>query len=441
MAADEDDVPTVASLPHVLLLLIFALLPVDLRARCACVCRGWRAALAERSLWTRLDVSRTSGVTSVVTDALLRGAAARAGGALETLDMSGSRAVSRVALLEVATASVTTLHELHASHAERTAEALDGVLLLSLDDAEALLRAAPALRSLDADVECDSVAAARRALRADDDGGLLAPLRVRALRVNLRGASDADALALAADVAAHAWLADLRLGGTPAPPVAVLVLDALLHTAQSRRLTSLRCDFCGLSPASAPALACLLRDGALTSLCVLDIQVLLDMPSASLLAAALRANATLTSLQLSGVRLWRDADAAAELLGALTAHASLRVLNLLCNAAAADANRAAAGVSLAALLAANAPALTHLDVSDCWLLDDGLRPLCAALRANTHLRSLSLHNNDMSDAFAADVLLPAVRANSSLRALTTGAQHPGAREATDVVSSRTQGVR
>jgi predicted nucleic acid-binding protein len=57
------------------------------------VCRSWRAALEERSLWLRLDLS-ASGVSPkrAVTDALLHAAAARAGGELLTLDISGCSA-------------------------------------------------------------------------------------------------------------------------------------------------------------------------------------------------------------------------------------------------------------------------------------------------------------------------------------------------------------
>jgi hypothetical protein len=46
--------------------------------------------------------------------------------------------------------------------------------------------------------------------------------------------------------------------------------------------------------------------------------------------------------------------------------------------------------------------------------DVGLRPLFDALPANTHLRTLNVAGNDMSEAFARDVLLPAVRANGCL---------------------------
>jgi hypothetical protein len=99
-----------------------------------------------------------------------------------------------------------------------------------------------------------------------------------------------------------------------------------------------------------------------------------------------------------------------------------------------------AGAALGALLAANAPALRELDVSCCHLGDAGMGPLLQALPRNTHLRELTCGSNDMSDAFARDVLLPAVRANGSLRTLVMHVifepQLDAAREAEDVVNAR-----
>jgi hypothetical protein len=70
---------------------VFSLLPVDARMLCACVCRSWRALLADHTLWTRLDTTTTavavaraasySDPNQAVAALLLRAAAARAGGA------------------------------------------------------------------------------------------------------------------------------------------------------------------------------------------------------------------------------------------------------------------------------------------------------------------------------------------------------------------------
>jgi hypothetical protein len=65
-----------------------------------------------------------------------------------------------------------------------------------------------------------------------------------------------------------------------------------------------------------------------------------------------------------------------------------------------------------------------------------MAPLCAALRRNTHLRALNCNGNILTEAFAADVLLPAVRVNRSLRALTTERHWPAEREAEEVVARR-----
>jgi hypothetical protein len=62
---------TLCALPLALLQSVLARLPVDARARACVVWRDWNAALAERSLWTRLDLSSASGVAVEVTEAVL----------------------------------------------------------------------------------------------------------------------------------------------------------------------------------------------------------------------------------------------------------------------------------------------------------------------------------------------------------------------------------
>jgi hypothetical protein len=66
-----------SALPPTLAHRIFALLPVDQRARSATVCRGWRALLADACLWTRLDFTEASGVTCRLSGEGLHAAAAR----------------------------------------------------------------------------------------------------------------------------------------------------------------------------------------------------------------------------------------------------------------------------------------------------------------------------------------------------------------------------
>jgi hypothetical protein len=157
-------------------------------------------------------------------------------------------------------------------------------------------------------------------------------------------------------------------------------------------------------------------------------------------ANALRANTSLTALSLTAIQLWHDA---AELVGALTAHPLLRLLDLSDNPVVLDdggLQAAEASALLAALLLANAPALQTLDVEWCGLGDEGMGPVMEALRNNTHLTKLNCSYN-VSEAFARDVLLPAVRANSSLRELVAAGEAydaVAAREAEALVAARTQ---
>jgi hypothetical protein len=433
VAEEEGVTLTLTSLPLPLVLRIFSLLPVDCRLRCSEVCRDWRSVLLERSLWTRLDVTAASGVVRLragvrVFGRLLHCAAARAGGGLQSLQVDMNR-VTHAALLAVAAANAGALQELHTS---------DDDLLhaFSPEDAEALLGAAPQLCVFVADLhrDCDEDAAAnvqtvRRALRNEAP---FRPLRVRHVRANLRQEDEAGVIAFAADVAAHATSTGLTLHDAFLDAPAAL--DAVVDAALARRMHAVMFYNCSLSPASAPALTRLLSSEALTTL-VFDRSIRVDAPAARLLAAALRANSTLTELRLEQARVFDDPAATAELLGALNGHTSLRVLSLMGNRVQAPYHEAA-GAALGALLAANAPALTELNLLFCGLGDDGMRPLFEALPTNTHLRTLACSRNGISDACLADVLLPAVRANTSLRQLGLDNNLPHAWEAAQLVRER-----
>jgi hypothetical protein len=403
--AARDDSPAggdpFATLPHALALAIFSRLTVEQRLRCIEVCRGWRAMLADYSSWLRLDLTRADG--SKCSEALLRAATSRAGGKLRLLHLACGDELHG-SLCAVAAGNATTLQELRIS-----APAASPPQSRRTQHLEALLRAAPQLRTLEADVYCGNAAEARRVLRNAPPFG---PLRVRQLSAH---AATADAvLALAADLVAHASLTSVWL--CDAPLDAPAALDAVVDAALARRLSSVQLTTCGLSPASAPALARLLGGNTLTELS-LDhtLRQLLDAPAAMLLANALRANTSLTALALDSIELWRDAAAAAELMGALKAHPRLRRLSLSWNDGSMHA--AEAGAALAALLLANAPPLQTLNISLNFLYDAGMAPVVDALRHNTHLTKLDCSENRMSEAFARNTLLPAVRTNTSLREL------------------------
>jgi hypothetical protein len=427
MADDAAVEACFASLPRALALVVFALLPVDQRMRCAEVCRGWRDALLEHSLWMRLDMSPKAGFARPATDALLRAAASRAGGQLHSIDVGKCPGITQKALLAALTANAGTLCELRAWMVENAAPT--GFAYI-----ETLLRAAPQLRVFNADVECESVADARRLLRNE---GAFARLRLRKLRVTFCGThTEASVLSLAADAAAHSGLVELVL--EYAPLSAPAALDAVVAVALANHFCALSLYECRLSPASAPALARLLGGSALRSLCTVSNKVpLLNAAAAEVLADALLANRSIEELLLIRTALWRDPAAAATLLGAITAHCSLQMVSLF-NNPIGDAQDAA-GAALGALVAANAPALLELDIRGCGLQEGALGPLFDALPHNTHLRTLQLGIVTASVAFVRERLLPAVRANTALTMLlitVTGEGEGAAREAQEIVNSR-----
>jgi hypothetical protein len=130
--AGADEAPpatTIASLPHALLARVLARVPVDTRLRASEVCRGWCALLAsERSLWTCLDLSASSGVEEFVRDALLCAAAAKACGALQSLDVSGCDGIRHEALLATVIANAGSLLELRTDNGRGFVSVTDGML-------------------------------------------------------------------------------------------------------------------------------------------------------------------------------------------------------------------------------------------------------------------------------------------------------------------------
>jgi len=78
-------------LPRDLVWLVFACLPVDQRLLLNAVCRSWRAALREASLWRELDFSLTGGVTRRVAEGMINAAVRYARGQLRLLDLRGAK--------------------------------------------------------------------------------------------------------------------------------------------------------------------------------------------------------------------------------------------------------------------------------------------------------------------------------------------------------------
>ena len=400
--AEEQRAFAFPQIPLALVLHIFSLLPADLRLRCAEVCRGWRATVALPALWRRLDLSDTSGVTRT-TPALMHAAVARASSALTVLDLS-FEAFDAPNELCAALCASSAVQEIHLTRWQ-----------LYVNEVTAMVAAAPQLRELHAAIMCESDATDAAAALLEGRAPF-APLRLQELVLNGHEARpnavlpSAVALALA-DARLQPDLTSVRLSSVNLR--AALEFDALADAVVARpRLTKLIFEGCELPHAAAPVLARALRGSALAHLELDSVTSFLDVAGgAALLGDALHATSTLTVLVLR--QLIEPAASLTPILRSLVGHRSLRVLDL----GGTSLGDATAAAALAALLAADAPALTELVLEFCFMGEAGLGQLCDALRRNSHLRLLDIRDNDVPAAFFRDRLLPAVCANTSLREL------------------------
>jgi hypothetical protein len=351
-----------AVLPRALLQEVLAKLPPCDALACMAVRKSWRAALAESAMWQhaalRDDGDDGGARGAAVTEALLRCCAtlaARSCGGLRTLSVStASTRLSLEALREVVGANAETLRELTAwFYSSDTYPHCASPATLTPADVEHLLRAAPCLTALRASVACDGAAQACALLRNEAPFGRLRLVSLRVTWWRPRGGSDAAAAAaaaaeaelldLSAAMGAHEALRCVKLHDAPLHTRAAL--DAVVDAALARHIEKLRLVNCRLSPASAPALARLLRGGALAELDICNgYLTLLDAPAAQLLADALRCEGarTLDRMSLRSCRLWpsaADAAHAAVVLDALAAHPSVSDVQLCGNIAHNEAAR------------------------------------------------------------------------------------------------------
>ena len=444
--------PSLAALPLPLLERCFALLPVDARARAACVCPGWCDALANVALWTRLDLSHDSGVSRALdADALLRGAARRAYGQLSQIDLGRCQADPYL-VRAVLAANVGSLREMRIGDVNAV---LSYVFKLAIDE---IVAAAPQLQVLDASVFCDWEDAPPLMSATD---ARLAPLRLHGLavvfaragdhfggiaRVGLFAATLANAVLQPALSHVHIAFANTRQ---------LDVMDALVNAVLARRLGELTFERC-TTPAAAP-LARLLVGGTLHKLKFDNSETrgqspltgmvgpLFDAAGATLVADALRATTTLTALDLrsADASVFSNAHVQSVVLGALVGHQSLRVLKLQ-SRRESRGDQHPRGAAIAALVAADAPALQELHLCGNALGNAGLAELVDALPHNRNLRLLDISDNRVSERFLARRLLPAVRANTGLQQLKcknvpvpgVAAGRAAAERAQDLVRSR-----
>jgi serine/threonine protein kinase len=417
-----------------------ATMAVDARLAFAGVCSAWRALARDPALWASVSVSPYAGLSVPPTAALVRAACACAPpGALRELDVSGC---AQLMGSPGAHAELLSLLRASAGLELRVLRACRGTPgrgdFLTLGGCDELRAAAPRLTELHVDVDVSTA--------EDEDALLRALLSDAATRCERFASLRLRFAACRADGGLHAALAgvpELHLRDADLASEDGRV-DALALAAGSQRLHFLSCQLPASASASVRLLLQLLRQPGLQALTLAGRtgatlfgapneaqraqRVLHDAPPHAVAAA-------LTSLSLCGVGLFASAPCAAALLRILAREARLQRLDLSNNSRVEERRREEVGAALGVLLA-DAPALTWLDVSECGLGDAGLRPLATALAPNRLLRELRLQHNSMTSAFLADVLLPAVRANRSLRALRVEAQAEAARRAEEIVWRR-----
>lgn len=423
VAATEAPTLSLTSLPTPLSHRILLLLEVDERARASCVSPAWRDLLADPALWTRLDLiklqercfkrSRSIDLSHEFSNSILLGATRRARGELCRLEIfQGSfNCLSPVPLLlEVLAANAGSLRELQISRLDLPhAMMLDHFFNAAL---ETLVAAAPLLELFEIKlVGRAGCEVAPRLMRAEPPFPV--PVRLHGLEVDLQGRPDMQPLAAAlADAELQPTLAALTFNSYDCRRTRAaqdILVDALLLRRALRSLTIV-----GRAP-SAASMARLLAGGTLTHLDFVEIvgsqPVFKNAAGAALVADALRANTTLTSLLLWGDDVGTEAELTT-VLGALVGHRSLRKLQVC----SAHWNKVCSAI--AAIVAADAPALESLDLSETTLFyNGGLSIILDALPLNHHLRYLDISNSLMKEEFATEQLLPAIRANTGLRKL------------------------
>jgi hypothetical protein len=222
------------------------------------------------------------------------------------------------------------------------------------------------------------------------------------------------------------------------------VAGALLRSVAEACVCDVSFDTCFLTAASLPGFTRMLQAGCLERLDINNFAALFEAgPDLTAFCHTLH-SFTLKELRLDTCDIWRDSPAAGELLASLVGHPTLRELSLLSNRVDNTVvARRTAGEQLASLITHNS-ALQKLDLDACILGDAGLAPIFEALPRSSTLKELHFSYETISREFARDVILPAVRANSSLRKLKIGppgtsrSEVPELAEAEAIVAARTR---
>ena len=401
-------------LPWDFVALFLLCLPVRTRLRAREVSRGWRALLNEPRFWLVLNFSRGSGVVTRVSPRLLFASGERGRGHVHTLDLTGTEGLSAQRLTQFAAAHGDSLRTVKVQESRP----------LSADQVTRFCRSAP-LCTLRCFVRCYP-AEALPLLRCEAPCALLHifKLCVHGFNINAQAVLD-----LAAALPSHRGkIKELTVYQTTVYQTPLrdgAVVDGLMRGIAEAGVSNLAIVGCYLTPASLPGLTWLLQAGCLERLDIDNLYNALfeEGPDLTAFCDALRSS-TLQMLELESCQLWRDPAAAGELLAALVGHQTLRELSLGYNLVThtpyynspPDDTRRAAGEQLASLIT-HSSALQKFDLTENHFGEVGMAPIFEALPGSSTLKELLVKYEFLSREFARDVILPAVRANTSLRTL------------------------
>jgi hypothetical protein len=388
---------------------IFSFVPVRQRLLLNAVCRGWRAAVAEPSLWRVADLTPSYRYSFALIDAVLRSSR----GQLRLLDLSTSYPSIAQILGFVRRAPLLATLKL----------ATDSASKIKVADVDALLAAAPRLELLACSVRGSPEQMLSLLKRTPPYAALCvidALVDAREVEVDSDDEEEVevDAWAIAEAVASHEGLLTLTITDLP---LTTAQLEAFVTAGVARQLTRLRFIFCGLTPAHLPQLTLALTVLPLVTFSVTNADTGLPVVRGLAVPAfctALRAS-RLTYLELAGMALWSHslADGLA-VLDALTGHPTVMTAVLSVNAFSdVIASAVAVGDALGRMVAAQPAHLTALDLSHCWLTDEAATPLFEAVAGSNKLHELDCTFNEIIRECARDVILPAVEQNNSLWAL------------------------
>ena len=376
---------------HAALVQVLRVLPLDVRAHAACVCRAWRDVASDPALHLILCFAANGGFSRSLSDATLARLCARAGAALQDLrlDAPACAAVTAAGVVAALQAGgCSGLLRLTLPKAHWTLD--ENHRLMSAEAAQQLAVACPVLEHAACSVRC---------ARAEDVADVCT-LLPGPLTLFVEGGPDAAraALQLPASVAALV-MESCRLDA-----------HCLATLGQALRgnstLTTLMLRASGVGDAGCAALGDGLRaNGTLTTL-GLHYNGVSDAGAAAL-GGALRTHAALTSLDLSSNRIG-DAGAAA-LAQALRSNTKLAILDLSANAVG-DMGAAALGDSLR-----TNSALARLSLLSNEIGNPGAIALGESLQSNSSLRMLNLEKNFIGQAGVA-LLRKALRGNAGLLA-------------------------